>query len=324
MSKSQVFITAMLCTVALLQPFAAAAQSYPSKPVRIIVPYPPGGSVDLAGRLVAQGLQQGMGQSFVVENRAGAGGSIGTDAVAKAAPDGHTLLVVAPGAMTVLVHFQKVAYDPVKEFAPITRLITSPLLLSVNSAVPANNIREFLSYVKSQPGGMNISTTGPGSLSVLAVELLKMMTGANLTVVTYNGGAPAAAAIGAGQVPAGITDSAPVFPLEAAGRVRILGLTETSRVPSKPGIPTIAESGLPGYEASSWVAFFAPAGTPGDIVNRLYTETVKSFNSADIRERATKAGLDTTFNGPEAMAKVLRDDYERWRKVISSAGLKAQ
>ena len=317
-------LASMLCAIGLLQPFNTSAQSYPSKPVRIVVPYPPGGSVDLAGRLVAQGLQQAMGQSFVVENRAGGGGAIGTEAVARAAPDGHTLLVVAPGAMTVIVHFQKVAYDPVKEFAPITRLITSPLLLSVNSAIPANNVKEFLAYVKTQPGGVNIGTTGPGSLSVLAVELLKMMTGANLTVVTYNGGAPAAAAVGAGQVPAGITDSAPVFALESAGRVRILGLTETSRIASKPGIPTIAEAGVPGYEASSWVAFFAPAGTPTDIVNRLHTETVKAFNTGEIHERAVKAGLDATFNGPEAMGKLLRDDFERWKKVISTAGLKAQ
>jgi tripartite-type tricarboxylate transporter receptor subunit TctC len=324
MSKSQALMAALLCAGALLQPLTAAAQSYPSKPVRIIVPYPPGGSVDLTGRLVAQGLQQVMGQSFVVENRGGAGGAIGTDVVAKAAPDGYTLLVVAPGAMTVIAHFQKLAYDPVKDFTAITRLITSPLLLSVNTSVPVKNVTELLAYVKTQPGGVNFSSTGPGSLSLLAGELLKMMTGANLTVVTYNGGAPAAAAIAAGQVPFGITDSAPVFPLEAAGKVRVLALTEPTRIPSKPNIPTVAESGLPGYEAASWVAFFAPAGTPGDIVNRLHSDVVKSFNNPEIRDRAEKSALDTTFNGPEAMTRLLRSDFEKWRKVITSAGLKAQ
>ena len=233
---------ALLAVLPCLSP-PAAAQSYPVKPVRIVVPYPPGGSVDLAGRLVAQGLQQNFGQSFVVDNRAGAGGAIGTDVVAKSAPDGHTLLVVAPGAMTVIPHFQKLSFDPIKDFTSITRLITSPLLLSVNTSIPVSNVNELIAYVKTQPGGLNYATTGPGSLSVLAGELLKMMTGANLNVVTYNGGAPAASAIAAGQVNFGITDSAPVFPLASAGKVRILALTEPVRIPSKPDIPTVAESG---------------------------------------------------------------------------------
>ena len=179
----------VLCACVALAAAQAGAQSYPSKPVRIIVPYPPGGSVDLTGRLVAQGLQQVMSQSFVVENRGGAGGAIGTEVIAKSAPDGYNLLVVAPGAMTVNPHFQKLAYDPVKDFAPITRLITSPLLLSVNSAVPVKNVSELLAWIKSQPGGVNYASTGPGSLSLLSGELLKMMTGVRLNVVTYKGGA---------------------------------------------------------------------------------------------------------------------------------------
>jgi tripartite-type tricarboxylate transporter receptor subunit TctC len=314
----------VLFAFAILQPMQAAAQAYPSKTVRVIVPYAPGGSVDLMGRLVAQALQQGLGQSAVVDNRAGAGGAIGADAVAKSAPDGYTLMVCAVGAMTVNVHFQKLPYDPIKDFAPISALASSPLLLAVNSSVPVKNVSELLAYVKSQPKGVLFSSTGPGSLSLLAGEYLKMMTGANLQVVTYNGGAPAAAAIATGEVPFGITDSAPILAHVAAGRARVLALTEPQRVPSKPDIPTVAESGLPGYDVSSWVAFFAPAGTSNEIVNRLYAEVERMFKIAEYRDRSMKAGLDPIPAGPAALAKLVRTDFEKWRTVIAKAGLKAQ
>ena len=320
--RATIVLAALICACALpLWP--ALAQSYPAKPLRIIVPYAPGGSVDLTGRLVAQGLQQGMGQPALVENRAGAGGAIGTDVVAKATPDGHTLLVVAPGAMTVISHFQKILYDPVKDFAAVTSLAVSPLLLSVNTALPVNNVNELIAYTKTQASSVNFSSTGPGSLSVLAGELFKMMTGARLTVVTYNGGAPAAAAIASGEVSFGITDSAPVFPHVSAGKVRILALTEPKRVPSKPDIPTVAES-VSGYEVASWTALFAPAGTAPAIVNRLHAEIVKLFNTPEIRDRALKVGMDPSINGPEAMGKMIRDDFDKWRKLVASTGLKAQ
>ncbi len=309
-------------SAALFFSAGAGSQSFPNRPVHLVVPYAPGGAVDLVARSLAQGLQEGLGQSVVVDNRPGGGGSIGVDVVAKSPPDGYTLSVVAIGALTINVHLNKLPYDPLKDLAPVTVLATSPMIVGVNASIPVYSIKDLIAYVKARPGKVSYSSNGLGSLSFLSGELFKRMTGIDMVHVPYKGGAPAAVALASGEVSVGVTEPTSMLPHVRAGRIRALAVTDPKRSITVPEIPTVAESGVPGYETNSWVALFAPAGTPAEIISRLSTESARALKLSEVRERIMKSGQEPVSNTPAEMARILRTDFEKWRSVIKDAGIK--
>lgn len=302
---------------------AALAQTYPSKPLRIIVPYAPGGANDLIARALAPGLQESLGQPVIVENRVGAGGGVGVEAASRAAPDGHTLLVTATGSITINVHLSKLAYDPVKDLVAVTMLASSPLLLAVHPALPVNSVSDLIGYLRGKPNGASYSTAGVGSLASLAGELLTGMTGTSAVSVPYKGGAPAAAAIASGEVQFGISDPVALQPFIRSGKVRALAITDARRSSISAGLPTIGES-VPGYDASSWVALFAPAGTPASVIARLNPELARLVKDSSLRERLLNIGIEPVTNSSEEMNRMVRADAEKWRKVIKDAGIKRE
>ena len=301
-----------------------AAQTYPSKPVRIVVGFAPGGSTDLAARVLAPKLQEGWGQPVIVENRPGAGGAIAVDLAAKSPPDGQLLAISAPGALTINMHFAKMPYDPLKDLAPVMKLVKSPLVLAVNAATPYQSVKDLVDYAKAKPGALSFSSIGPFNLSFLAAELLKHMTGIDMVAVPYKGGAPASAAIASGEVQLGFMDTAGVLPFVQAGRVRLLATAESTRLATAPELPTIAEAGVPGYEANSWLALVAAAGTPPEIIARVNAEFTRALKYPDVRESLMKAGLEPAPNSPAEARQMLRTEFEKWRNVVKDRGLKAE
>jgi len=301
--------------------FAQAA--YPAKPVRIIVGFPPGGANDILGRLVGAKLQERWNQPFVVENRPGANAIIGTEIVAKAAPDGHTLLIGASGAMTVNPGlYDKLPYDPVRDFAPITTIGSFPLVFAVHPSVQANNVKEFIALAKSRPGAMNY---GSGSTPFqLAAELLKLSAGIDVRHIPYKGSAPTVAALLAGEVSMTFVDSPPVVQQIRAGKLRGLAVTSARRAASLPDLPTMLEAGVPDFDVVLWTSLFAPAGTPPAIVNQLQGEIAKILQQPDVRERMAALGIDPVGNTPEELAARVRSDIDRWTRVARSAGIKAE
>ncbi|MEO7403038.1 MAG: tripartite tricarboxylate transporter substrate binding protein [Burkholderiales bacterium] len=300
----------------------AFAQSYPSKTVRIIVPYPAGGGNDLVARMIGQKLTDSLGQTFVVENRPGAGGSIGMDAVAKAAPDGHTLLVAPNNLAIVPSLFAKVPFDPIKDFAPVVLIVNSPGMIGVHSSVPVNTLQELFALAKAQPGKLNYTSCGTASPQHLAGELLKSMAGVNMQHIPFNGCAPAVADVAAGRIEVLIGTVSHVLPHQKAGRMKALATTGAQRSAVAPDYPTVAESGVPGYEADVWFAMFAPAKTPREIVMRLNAEVNKALQLADIRDKMRSQNLDIQGGPPEDLARVVASDFVRWGKVIRDVGIK--
>jgi len=315
--------TAILVS-ALLIAAPLSAQTYPSKPVKLVVPYAPGGSVDLAARILAEQLPGSLGQPVVVENKPGASGAIGVDAVVHSPPDGHTLLIVGSGAITVNVHLTKIAYDPQKDLVPITMVATLPMVIAVNASLPVKNVRELMDYVKAKPGGMNYSSNGFGSVAFLSSQLFKRMTGLNMTHITYRGSAPAAAAIASGEVPFGFVDSSAAMAQARSGQVRVLAVTDPKRSAIVPDIPTIAESGVPGFAVTAWLGMFAPAGTPQPIIARINAEVAKALAKPEVRERILHADLEPAPDSPAAFASYVKNELETFGTVIKEAGIKAE
>jgi len=302
----------------------AQAQRYPERPVQIIVPYAPGGSVDVIARSLAQKLTERMGQTVFVENRAGAGGTIGVGAVARAKPDGYTLVLTSLGALTVTVHLTKAGYDPLKDLAPISLVATSGLVLSVKEDSPIRSVRDLIDAAKAKPGSINYSVTGVGSQTFLAGELLKRSLGLDMVPVQYKGGGPAAAAVAAGEVQAGITDSGPIQPLLQARRVRVLAVTGGQRASAMPDVPTMEEAGVPGFKIDSAMALLAPAGTPAEIVDKLNAEVAAALKSPDLVERIHAASHDPKPNSPGEMKGMLKSEFERWGDLVRQVGVKLQ
>jgi len=302
----------------------AQAQRYPERPVQIIVPYAPGGSVDVIARSLAQKLTERMGQTVFVENRAGAGGTIGVGAVARAKPDGYTLVLTSLGALTVTVHLTKAGYDPLKDLAPISLVATSGLVLSVKEDSPIRSVRDLIDAAKAKPGSINYSVTGVGSQTFLAGELLKRSLGLDMVPVQYKGGGPAAAAVAAGEVQAGITDSGPIQPLLQARRVRVLAVTGGQRASAMPDVPTMEEAGVPGFKIDSAMALLAPADTPAKIVDKLNAEVAAALKSPDLVERIHAASHDPKPNSPGQMKDMLKSEFERWGDLVRQVGVKLQ
>lgn len=302
----------------------AAAQGYPSRPVHLIVPFAPGGFTDVVARILGQKLSLALGQQFIVENKAGAGSTIGTDFVAKAAPDGYTLVMVSSTHVISPWIYKSLPYDPMRSFTVVSKLVDSPYVLLVNPKVPARNVQEFIALAKAAPDTIHYASSGNGSSQHLMGGLFVAMTGAPLAHVPYKGSSGAASDLVAGVVEssfAGVPNALAQLP---AGRLRALAVTTAKRAPQLPDVPTMQEAGVAGYEASVWLALLAPAGTPRDIVGKLNTEVAKVLNAPDTRKALHDAGVESTPSTPEAMSAYMAQEMARWGKVVKDAGIKLE
>jgi tripartite-type tricarboxylate transporter receptor subunit TctC len=316
--------TALLAfLIAILSP-SLHAQTWPQKAVRFVVPFPPGGATDVAARVLADKLTLSLGQQFVVENRAGAVGAIGTTEVARAAPDGYTILFAADPVTTLHLVLKNVQYDVQRDFVPVTQVTTQPLGFAVHASVAARTVREFIALAKANPGKYAFAHSGTGSGQHLSGELFKRLAGIDMTHVPYKGGAPAVQDLVAGQVPAAFLGSTPLIPHHNSGRIRILAFTSKDRFPALPEVPTLHESGFPGFDTTQWLGLLAPRGTSAEVVSRLHAETKKALELADVKERLLKSGLLTVGSTPEQFDAVIRADIERWSKLAAELGLQPQ
>jgi tripartite-type tricarboxylate transporter receptor subunit TctC len=313
-----------LATVALtVWPSVGYSQSaYPSKPIRLVVAFPPGGSTDIIARLVGQKLGERLGQQVIVDNRGGAGGTIGTEIAAKATPDGHTLTmgttsthVIAPAA------YAKVNYDPIKDFVPITLVASTPYLLVLHPSVQAKSLKEFIALVKSQPGKLNFASAGTGSTTQLAMEMLKTAAGIDIVHVPYSGNGPAGTAVMGGQVQALFGSMPAVLPHAKAGRVRPVAVGTAKRSAALPDVPTVAESGYPGFEVSLWLGFFAPKGTPQPVVKKLYDELTAIAKSSEMKTQFERNGADPVTTTQAELAGLMKKELDKYSKVIKAAGV---
>jgi tripartite-type tricarboxylate transporter receptor subunit TctC len=313
-----------LATLLLASAFSSHAQAWPTKPIRLVVPYPPGGSADILARSIGQKLSDGLGQQVVVENRPGAGTAIGAEAVAKAAPDGYTILLGTVSSHAINPALTPgLKYDPVKDFAPVSLVASIPFALIVHPSLPATSVKELIALAKAKPGSLNFSSAGSGTSNHLAGELFKSMTGTFMVHIPYKGSAPALNDLIAGQVQLMFDLVLTTAPHVKSGAVRALAVTGRERSSALPGVPTVAESGVPGYEVSAWFGFFAPAGTPPAVVNALNAETVKTLRLPDLRERLASQGADAVTNSPEQFSALVREELAKWTRVVKASGMKA-
>ena len=302
-----------------------AADGYPAKPVRMVVTFPAGGPTDVIMRIIGQKLTDRWGPPVVIDNRGGAGGIVGTEIVAHAAPDGYTFLVGTAGGMTInpALH-AKLSYDPFRYFAPVAMLVNNPQILVVHPAVPAKTLKELVALAKSRPGQLNSASAGTGTATHLGLELLKLTAGIDVVHVPYKGGAPAVTDLIAGQVQMLFVSIPSVLPHVRAGKLKAIAVSSAKRSASAPDIPTVAESGYPDFEYSNWNALFAPARTPQQIIHKMNAEIVTILNDPEVSRRLTSQGADPAPDTPAALANYMRADHERWKKVIRTAGIKAQ
>lgn len=301
----------------------AFAQSYPAKPVRIIVPLAPGGGTDIIGRTIAQALSESLGQSFFVENRAGAGGNIGMEATAKAPSDGYTLLVASLGLAINPSLYRKAGFDPLKDFSLISLVTSGPFVLVVHPSIPATSVKQLVALVKSRPGDLNYASAGSGSGPHLSAELFKSITRVQMVHVPYKGGGPALIDVLSGQVSLMFPSMPAALSHIRAGKLRALAVTTERRSTAAPDIPTVSESGVPGYASDTWYGLLAPARTPREIVLALNSGIVKSVQTPDMRERLAKLGLEPVGSSPEQFSAYLKAEMVKWAKVINEAGIRA-
>ena len=319
-----VFAAAVAQAPVIAQPTSTGSgQAYPAKAVRMIVGFPAGGTSDIMARLTGQKLSEAWGQTFIIDNRPGAGGNIGTELVAKSAPDGYTLLV-SPGSTLTSnpAVYSKVPFDTVRDFAPVTIIASVPNALVVHPSVPVNNVKELIALAKSRPGQLAYASTGAGQSTHLSAELLKLSAGINMIHVPYKGSAPALTDIVAGQVSVMFDNLPSCLPFIKSGRLKALAVSSTARSRALPELPTVAESGVPGFDVTVWFAVLAPAATPRDIVNRLNGEIIKAIKTPDMRERLAQQGAEPVGNTSDEFAAVIKRDLAKWAKVVKDAGIK--
>ncbi|HYC45272.1 MAG TPA: tripartite tricarboxylate transporter substrate binding protein [Burkholderiales bacterium] len=303
---------------------SAAAQQYPAKPVRFVVPYPAGGVNDLGARALGQRMAAALGQPWIVDNRPGRGGNIGTDFVAKAPPDGYTLVHGGMGSLTLGPFLTKLPYDTLRDFAPVTLTARAPNVIAVHPSLPVRSVKELIALAQARPGALNYATPGVGSTPHLTAALFVSMTSVRMVHIPYKGGAPAAIDLVAGQVPIGFGPIASFLPHIASGRVRGLAVTALQRSPLMPDTPTVSEAGLAGFEMSPWFGVLAPAGTPQDVIARLNSELVRILRAPDFATQLAAHGVDATHSTPDEFGAVLRSDLQKWGKVIREAGIKGE
>ncbi len=301
----------------------AAAQAYPSRPVRLVVPFPPGGPLDIVGRLIAQKVGDAWGQSVVVDNRPGAGGNIGAELVAKAAPDGYTILMGALSTHAVNPSlYAKMPYDAVKDFAPITLVAITPNVLVVNASLPVNSAKEFVAYAKANSGKLAFGSGSNGSAGHLAGELFKVETATDIAHVPYKGGAPATHALLAGDTQFMFDNLANATPQVKAGKLKALAVTTAQRSKLAPDLPTMAETGLPGFDISTWFGLLAPAGTPQDVIAKWNAEVTRILNSPEMRERLTAQGAEPAPTTPGEFAAFIRSEIPKYARIVKMSGAK--
>lgn len=317
-------VTAASACCALLGAGHALAQSYPSKAVRIIVPYPPGGTSDILSRLLGPKLNEVFGQPVVVDNRPGANGNIGADMVAKSAPDGHTMLLADLGALTISPSIYKLPFDPVKDFAPVTMVTYSPHLLAVHPSVPVKTVKELVALAKSKPGLLNFAVSGIGGAPHLAGIAFEAQTGVKWTYIPYKGGSDAIIGLASGQADAIFNGMLATYPHVKSGKLKLIAVSSAKRVASIPDVPTVAEAGLKGFETGSWQGIVAPAGTPKEAVGRLNTEIVRILNTPEMKENLAKQGAEVYTMTSEQLGNWLKSEIEKWAKVVKAANLKLE
>jgi tripartite-type tricarboxylate transporter receptor subunit TctC len=318
-------MTSMAAAIALgLSAFGAVAQTYPDKSIRFICPYAPGGTTDILTRAIAQKLSESMKQSVVVENRAGAGGNIGSEVAAKAPPDGYTILMapVSPLAINPSLYGSKMPFNPQRDFQPLTLVAKVPLVLATHPVVPVKNVRELIAFAKARPGKLTYGSSGNGSSNHLIGEMFKAAAGVNIVHVPYKGSGPSIVALLSGELDMIVGQIPSVLSQVNAHRIRALAISGAKRSPAMREVPTLNESGLPGFDATSWYAVVAPAGTPRAIVDRLHAELVKAINSSEVRGRLTDEGADIETTTPDALAQFVRGEMDKWAKAVKVSGAK--
>ena len=322
MKLSTMFVIAgAIVTLAGASP-AAFSQTYPAKPVRVIIPFPPGQATDVIGRVVSQKLAEVLGKGFVVENKAGANGIIGIESAVQSAPDGYTLLVTASGSLVINPSvYKKLSYEPLKDLAPIALLGLVPLVVVAHPSLPATSIQQLVTAAKAKPGALSYASSGPGSAQHLAMELLKWRTGMDILHVPYKGSAPAVADLIAGHVKVMFDNLASSWPYVKQGTLRALGVTGPQRDPLAPDVPAIAET-LPGYDATSWAGLLAPAKTPPAIVAKISASVQRAIKMLDVAEKFKTQGATPVGDTADHFAKYLKEDIEKWRAVVQKAGVK--
>ena len=313
---------AAACVYAIVASVPAIGQTYPVKPVRLVLPFPPGAPSDLVGRTIGQKLSEQMGHNFVPDNRAGAGGTVGLAMVAKAPPDGYTVMVTSPAIALTPLLYSNLAYDPLKDFAPVARLASIENVMLVHPSVPAKTLKDFVALARSRPGKLNYGSGGPGTTNHLANELLKSIAKLDMVHVPYKGATLATTALMGGEVDEVIVSVASVLPLIKAGRVRPLVVLSEKRVATLPAVPTSKEAGFPAFQMSIWYGMVAPANTPREIVTRLYREVARAFDDPALRQHMSNAGMDPWLGAPEDMGRLIRSEMTRYSKIIESAGIK--
>jgi len=301
----------------------AAAQQYPVRPVRVVVPLTPGGGVDILARIVADHYSQVLGQRFIVDNRPGAGGSIGVETVAKAAPDGHTLLV-SSSSMVTNAAIQNVRYDPIRDFQPVTKLTSNAYILLTSTSLPVSSVKELVALARSKPGNVTYASSGTGGVLHLGAELLCALAGVQMNHVPYKGVADAYPAVISGQVNWVLGNPISALPLIRAGRVKGIAVSGAARMKVLPDLPTIAESGVPGYSVDAWFGLFAPARVPPRIIEKLYVEASRAVRAPELERRMQAEGADVVGNPPQEFAAQVKAEYEKWRSLVAKAGLKIQ
>ena len=317
------FLLALLFALPPLFPLMVHAQ-YPQRAIKMIVPFPPAGATDVVGRIVAQKLTERLGQSVVVENRPGAGGSIGSDLVAKAAPDGYTILMATSSTHSIGPMLQKLPYDPIRDFAAITHVANVPNVLVVSPKLPVANVKELIAYARANPGKLNFASSGVGTIVHLNAELFKMLTGVDMVHVPYKGTALSIPDVANGNIAMLFDSLASVMPHVKAGNVRPLAVNAPQRSPLLPEVPTLAEAGLPAFDRYTWFGMFAPAGTPPEVVRRLQAEVAAALKAPDLRERFEAVGAEPVGSTPEQFVERIRSDSVKWSEVIKAGNVKVQ
>ena len=321
-TRHLMLLVVALSSSSLMAP-AAEAQSYPSRPIRMIIPFPPGGSLDLTMRVVAPKMTEVIGQNVIIDSRPGADGNIGTEMVARAPADGYTVLIHAVPLVVNPSLRRKLPFDVRKDFVPVSLLTASPLVLVVNPSVPAKSIKELVAIAKRSPGKLTYASAGNGSNLHMAAELFNIVAGTKMLHVIYKGGGPALVAVLSGETDLSYLNIAAIMAYAKSGRLRAIGITSAKRSPLMPDVPTIAESGAPGYEFTAWAAALVPAGTPRNVVDKLYEGFSKALDTPDARKRFAEQGAEIVASSPDVFAKFFRAELDKWARVVKETGIKA-
>lgn len=317
----RLFVVCMGCWLAALGG-TAAAQAYPAKSIRVVVPFAPGGATDLTARLVGQKMNDSFKQTVVIDNRPGAGGVIGADIVARAAPDGYTVLLASPAEIAVLPHLQKMPYNVDKDFAPVSLAVSTPLILVVHPSLPVKTVKELIAFAKARPGQLSYASAGTGGVQHLAGELLKIAAKIDMVHVPYKGAGPVMPDLIGGQVPMFFSGMPPAMPHVRAGKLRPLAVTTTTRSPAAPEVPAMIEAGVPGFDISNWFAYFVPAGTAPDIIAKLNAEIVRALKLPDVKSKLANVGAEVVGTTPEELAKFVRSESDKFAQLIRQSGAK--